>query len=63
MATLKERKALYDFSLEDIRKLIADELKTSPDNVAVRYNLVASDDDRGGYPSYSVTDITVTVDE
>lgn len=63
MAILKERTAIYEFSLIDVKKLIADNLNVDPHRVQVHYKLVSDNDDLPGYPTYHVAGLTVTVTE
>lgn len=62
MAILKENKVVYEFSLEEVKKLIAADLEVSPENIQVEYVLTDVSDDRFEmFPRYKVTSIKVVV--
>lgn len=63
MPVMSQKTTTYTFSLDELQKLIAADLKVPVDAVTVRYNLRDTSDDRfSASASYSVHDITVTVD-
>lgn len=63
MPTMSQKTTTYTYDLAELTKLIAADLKVPVAAVDVRYNLRDTSDDRfGGSASYSVHDVTVTVD-
>ena len=64
MPILKAKRETYEFSLDDIKKLICNDLNVPENTVTVKYKTVDTSDDRfGGSPSYSVTSVEVTVEK
>ena len=63
MPILQSKKTTYEFTLEDIQKLIANDLKVNPEAINVNYNIneIGGDHMCGGIDT--VTDINVTLDE
>lgn len=63
MPVMSQKVTTYTYDLTELAKLIAADLKVPVSAVDVRYNLRDTSDDRfGGSPSYSVGDVSVTVD-
>ena len=64
MPTMSQKTTTYTYDLAELTKLIAADLQVPVAAVDVRYNLHDTSDDRfsHGSPSYSVRDVTVTVD-
>ncbi len=64
MALLKSKKTKYEFSPDEIKKLIANDMEIPLDAVSVEYVLSDIADDRfSTIPDYQVTKIEVTIDE
>ena len=62
MPILQHTVTTYTVTLTEIKKLIAADLQVPESKVEVHYNLHDTSDDRlGGYPSYAVKDLSVTV--
>ena len=63
MPVMSQKTATYTYELAELTKLIANDLNVSIEAVGVRFNLHDSSDDRlDRSASYSVRDVTVTVD-
>ena len=63
MSVLKARKETFEFSPEDIKKLICADLNVPEEKVTVSFKIEDTADDRfSRSPSYSMTRIEVTVD-
>lgn len=64
MAILKSKTTRYEFSLDEMKKLIAEDMKLPLAAIHVNYPISDTSDDRfGGGPYYEVTKIEVIVDE
>lgn len=64
MGVLKSRKETYEFSLDEIKKMIASDLEVPEEKVSVSYvQTDVSNDRMDRYPQYEVTSIKVTVDK
>jgi len=64
MTLLKSKKTKYEFSPDEIKKLIANDMEMPLDAVSVEYVLSDFADDRfSTAPDYQVTKIEVTIDE
>ena len=63
MPVMSQKTATYTYELAELTKLIANDLNVPIEAVDVRFNLHDTSDDRfERSASYSVRDITVTVD-
>lgn len=63
MPVMSQKTTQYTYGLDELKKLIASDLKVPVEAVTVRYDLRDESDDRfGGSPSYNVHSVTVTVD-
>ena len=64
MPVMAQQTTTYTYSLAELAKLIAENLKLPVEAVTVRYNLKDTDPEgfHGGTPSYQVGEVTVTVD-
>ncbi len=63
MSILKSKKTEYEFSLDEIKKLIANDIQVNPDAITVNFNLTDISDYYDRYPIKQVTSVTVTIDE
>jgi len=64
MPLLKSNTTVYEFSLEEMKKLIASDLQIPVEAIQVSYIMEDTSDDRfGGGPNYKVTKIEVKIDE
>lgn len=63
MSILKSKQVTYEFSLDEMSKLIASDLKIKPEAVKVEYVIQETGDDRFSSRNTEVTKIRVTVDE
>lgn len=64
MSLLKSKKIKYEFSPDEIKILIANDMEMPLDAVSVEYILSDIADDRfSTVPNYQVTKIEVTIDE
>ena len=64
MSILTSKKTEYEFSLDEMKKLIASDLGQDVENISVEYVKTDVSNDRfDNYPRYEVTKIKVSVDQ
>lgn len=62
MPDLKASTVQYNFSLDEIKKMLAKELTVPEEVVTVTYNMVDVSDERDKYSRYVVGSVSVTID-
>jgi len=64
MAILKSKKTRYEFSIDEIKKLISQDMKIPEHAITMDYIISDTSDDRfNRTPNYELTRIVVVVDE